>query len=669
MRIGIATMFLALVLASAVDSDDGGTRSPFDFGAGARALALGGSNLAQSSSWTAPYWNPSRLSAAERVSLGGFHSRLYDSDVKYNYLGLVYPTLDRGTFGVGLFRLGINGIEKRDAGNLLRGTIEDSRLAVHVAYGKQLSNYSVGVAVSIEHHSIDTYKSTSSPGVSLSVGRKWQINSNRLRHLSAVVVGRNLLRPTTKLVDSDVAYPYTVDLGLSLQLIPNPSWDHSLSLSTRLTKTDFIDLKLAVGLEYDIGSLLQIRGGVQESKYAVGMGLKYKSFSFDYALVERDLGSLHMFSLTSLFGKPKSQKLNMRIERREAEFNQMMEERLAQSNRELITELVAGGQVMLESGDLVTASTMFDRALFLARSNQEDTTESFELARSTRSRIDEVLQKQRYGRFIDSAQSRLSQQDYIAATYFANLALSEENNSTEANQILSEANNALEAAASREEMIEMRLWEIDSLLSYGQIDKALINARSLNQFAPDEMETKTALRRAEFENFKATATNLYSAGVLEGALRAVDSAMVVFPDHKWGQSFRARILKDKKRKEQKTAISLKTRSEPMSPELSREVQAAYQQAQQLFKEGKLINAIKYWEKVETLAPGYASTRKYLITAYKYVGIELYGESNLDEAVIVWEKATLLDAANQEILEYLKRTRSEIKKLRELSYEL
>jgi len=447
----LATALLVIVLlSSAVFSNDGGTRSPFDFGAGARSLALGGSNLALSSAWTAPYWNASRLASAERASLGGFHSRLYDSDVNYDYLGLVYPTLDRGTFGLGVFRLGIGGIEKRDAGNLLQGTIEDSRLALYLAYGKQLSRYNLGIAVSIEHHSIDSYTNTSSPGLTLSGSREWSFNNKRLRRISAAAVGRNLLRPTTKLVDSDVKYPYMADLGLTVQLVPNPSWEHTLSLSARLTKIDNLDPKLSLGMEYDIKSLLQMRGGMQESKLAVGVGLKYRSFSFDYALVDRDLGSLHMFSLTSLVGKPISQKLQVRTQQRESEFNEMMERRLSENNRQLTIELMAGGKAMLEAGDLVTASTMFDRALFMARSNKEDTTEIFELASTTSKRIDEVLQKQRYRQLIDSADSRFTKHDYIGATYFANLAVSEVKNSVEAERLLSRDKRCLGTPPLRE---------------------------------------------------------------------------------------------------------------------------------------------------------------------------------------------------------------------------
>ena len=93
--------------ALSVYADDAGTRSPFEFGVGARELALGGSAVSRCDAATAPYWNPSRLASAEQIGVCGFHCRLFDGDVAYQYLGLVIPTLDWGSIGFGVFRLGI----------------------------------------------------------------------------------------------------------------------------------------------------------------------------------------------------------------------------------------------------------------------------------------------------------------------------------------------------------------------------------------------------------------------------------------------------------------------------------------------------------------------------------------------------------------------------------
>ncbi len=81
-----------------------------------------------------------------------------------------------------------------------------------------------------------------------------------------------------------------------------------------------------------------------------------------------------------------------------------------------------------------------------------------------------------------------------------------------------------------------------------------------------------------------------------------------------------------------------------------------------------MKAVNHWEKVERLAPNYQSVQEYLIKAYKFVGIELYGQNRLSDAIATWEKAVRLDPANDEINDYIKRTRNEISKLNELTYD-
>ena len=99
-----------------------------------------------------------------------------------------------------------------------------------------------------------------------------------------------------------------------------------------------------------------------------------------------------------------------------------------------------------------------------------------------------------------------------------------------------------------------------------------------------------------------------------------------------------------------------------------QVETAYKTAQEYFKKGDLNEAITHWEKVERLAPNYASVREYLVNAYKFVGVELYSRNDLREAVRVWKKAADINPDNQEIIKYINRTENEIRKLEELSYE-
>ena len=106
----------------------------------------------------------------------------------------------------------------------------------------------------------------------------------------------------------------------------------------------------------------------------------------------------------------------------------------------------------------------------------------------------------------------------------------------------------------------------------------------------------------------------------------------------------------------------------LSPELRREVEDTYASGQRAFQAGELTQAIELWERVERLAPGFESVRAYLVNAYKFVGVELYGRDQLEQAVATWRKAAALEPNNPEIAGYIKRTETEISKLKELSYE-
>lgn len=659
---------LAVPAVAPLAADQGGTQSPFSLGAGARDISLGGAALAECHAATAAFWNASRLARAEQYSLTGFHTNLFESDVTYQYFGLAVPTVDFGSFGLGIFRLGIQGIEKRDAGDLYLGDIEDNRLAVYVAYARSAAQYDVGLSIMFEHHSLDGNTATSSPGINLSGGRRFDLNWERLKHVMATLNLRNLIRPKMELVEEGVNYPLAADLGLTVGIIPNPRWNQSASLSLGLTKVDHLNLAFKAGIEYNIENLLMIRAGLRGGKFSIGAGIIYRIMSFDYALVGRDLGALHMLTLTSSFGTPVSERRQARISRREAEFDRMMQNRLVNLNREKVAELIATGREYLDAGNLAEAANSFDKALFMARSSALDTTDISDLAAEAGKRLDEVLRTQRYRQYVDSARVKLESQDYLGARYFAGMAISERPDSDEAALIMEQADEAIRLMESQEEMITKRLWVADSLLSYGQIDQALAALNALSEYAPGNISVMKARRKAAFERWRAIASSAYSSEKFERALSALDSALALYPGHEWCRDMKERIRKEIRLQAQKPVAEIPAPPEPLSPELQKEVAVAYSLGQEMFTKGELPEAIKYWEKVERLAPGYSSVRSYLVNAYKFVGIDLYSRNRFDDAVQVWKKAAQLDPHNEEINGYIKRTETEIRKLQELSYD-
>ncbi|MEW5994770.1 MAG: hypothetical protein AB1744_10285, partial [Candidatus Zixiibacteriota bacterium] len=454
-----------------------------------------------------------------------------------------------------------------------------------------------------------------------------------------------------------------------LGIIPNRRWDQTATISASLSKVDFVDLRLSLGVEYSFSGLVHIRGGLRGKRPSVGGGLTYKSFEFDYALVDRDLGSIHMFTLTTAFGKPTGERRRIRELRREAEFNSMMSQHLADRNREMIDQLMTRGEDLLSAGELAEAGSQFDRALFLARGSGADTAKIYHLAMETRERLVIADREMRFEQFMDSARTRFADCDYLAARYFANLALAESPTSADAAGLLKQTDEAIQESIARDELIQNRLWVVDSLLSYGRVDRALSIIRSLSEYAPEHGGVVLALKRVEFERYRRGASTAYAERNFQAALAALDSASVLFPEHQWCVDLRERIEKElsEAQRHAPTVVSAPA-PEPLSPQLQKEVDAAYRSAQEAFQKGELAKAIADWEKVERLAPDYLSVRRYLVSAYKFVGVELYGQNRFQEAVATWKKAAELDPENSELNNYIKRTESEIQKLRELSYE-
>lgn len=494
-----------ILLIRCASAGDGGTQSPFGLGAGARDLALGGSGLNAPDPATAVYWNPSALARVERISLGGFHTRLFEPGVAYQYLGAAVPTMDIGGFGFGLFRLGVEGIEERDADNVSHGKITDSRIAMYLGYGRTLSDYDVGLALSLEHHSLGDYSGTSSPGLNISISRTAEWSARRIRDLSAVVSVRNLVRPRIKLANESVGLPAELDASVAAGFLPRPGWKHAITVSAGVCKVEGIDAQVTAGVDYDIQGLLHLRGGLRDGRASFGVGVSYRSISFDYALVDRDLGGLHMFSISTALGTSVGEKRRLRETRREAEFNDLLRRSLSERNLEMVSGLLERGRELADQGSYEEAGIALDRAMFLAEGSGLDTSAVYTNARDERLALGDAIRKRRFEADMDSAWTRLSKGAYLNARYFAVRALSGFPDSEAAKDVLEKIDERIDRSKAGEIAIENSILRADSLTSYGQFDEALAVAKALEEMAPEDERIKMTVRKAEFGLWKEAA--------------------------------------------------------------------------------------------------------------------------------------------------------------------
>src|SRR5512134_2616624 len=111
-------MLLAVLLAQfplrSIADGDGGIRSVFAYGAGNRALALGGTHTGLGDDASTPLWNPGGLGFVQRRSFDLSYASLYGLGFQEQYASIVLPSWRFGTTSLTYQQFAVDGIDVRD---------------------------------------------------------------------------------------------------------------------------------------------------------------------------------------------------------------------------------------------------------------------------------------------------------------------------------------------------------------------------------------------------------------------------------------------------------------------------------------------------------------------------------------------------------------------------
>ena len=80
-------------------------------GVGARALAMGGAQVALSSNVNSVYWNPAGLTQTSYPEVAYMHAERFAGIVSFDYAAITYPVSSESTVGISFFRSGVNDIK------------------------------------------------------------------------------------------------------------------------------------------------------------------------------------------------------------------------------------------------------------------------------------------------------------------------------------------------------------------------------------------------------------------------------------------------------------------------------------------------------------------------------------------------------------------------------
>lgn len=294
--LAILTLALTRPGPAAAQDETRYSEDPLLLGAGARPLGMGSAFVAVSDDATAIYWNPAGLERLQRRELQIQHAEQFGGTVNHDVFTLSGPS-PLGGFGVGLTRLGVDGVKIT--------TLEDPALApgphnrpvvsrvtntteyhLHLAFGRGLrSNLLAGAGVKLVSRSLGDGTGS---GFGIDAGMLYMPRAD----LTAGLMIRNLIpmKITFDSGSSDRVPPVLV-LGLALAR-PVSAVDGritcsgSVSIGEEKSAADRFQ-GARVGVEYLYRKKLAFRLGARGNHFTAGAGVRLGGrVAFDLAFLE-----------------------------------------------------------------------------------------------------------------------------------------------------------------------------------------------------------------------------------------------------------------------------------------------------------------------------------------------------------------------------------------------
>ena len=281
-------------------------------GAGSRALAMGDAFVALAEDATAGYCNPAGLSQSRSTQLLLQHSERFAGVIQNDLIAVVIPGKAEQSFGVSLFRIGVNDIKytklKDPAKPLdlsqnrpyVSRRVSATDWALYLSFGHRIrSRFSAGSSLKLILRRLGD---NTAFGYGIDLGFL-------CRPLPTLSIGANL---------SDLfCTPVRWDTGAGDVITPSARvglacfWPVALlrgeltsALELKAEKeSDRYDLNFSSGVEYRFRNLLALRLGSQQGRFTAGAGLRmYNRLDIDYAFLQHeDLNNSQRVSIAAQF--------------------------------------------------------------------------------------------------------------------------------------------------------------------------------------------------------------------------------------------------------------------------------------------------------------------------------------------------------------------------------
>ena len=594
------------VVAGAADGD-GGTKSVFSLGAGSRGISLGGAYSTLADDATALYWNPAALRNVQTKQVAFMYMPLYGdfTGATYTYLGGVYPTLNAGSFGLALMRVG-STFDRYDEFSrpLGEGDYSESQLLIGYAFERSASwlfgRLATGANFKIVNQTVDPFSSTA-PGVDL--GFRWI--PNFAKDLAVGVNFMDLVGADHKLNTESDQTDRTIMLGAGYT---RPFGNGSiLRVMLQLDMPERADSRFKAGAEYEFAKYVSLRVGLDQSSFYFGLGVVAKGFGLDYAFLNRETaGSSHPVTFSAQWGNTLDEQRAILAEQRAREDEEMVRQAFlsrVQSHRDAAYQLESESnlpgamdewKIVLEFLPGDTEAT--ERLAVLSQQLIE------EQERVARDREKQARISSHFTQGLESYQ----QNDYVRARGEWQAILAIDSTHAEAADYLDRTqvkiNEILEGHRTRASQLEAQgryteaisEWNNVQALDPGNATAARAIERIRRKIEEQSQNLEQASRELEVVNLYDNALQQFNQGNYEGAMSNLERLLRINPDHKEARNLYTQA---------------KRKLTPLTKEEEETIRRLFLRGMQFFAKDQYAKAIEEWEKILEIDPTNESVKR------------------------------------------------------------
>jgi len=661
---GVWAVVACISMAPAVlrADEDAGLRSVFGFGAGNRALALGGAYTGIADDASAPLWNPGGLGWAQRRMFDASYTQLYGLGIDESYAALVVPSRTFGTLGLTFRQFSVGGIELRDDRNFVLSDDESNdQMQLTLAYGRAVANsaWSFGGALQLQRHRLAGF-SDMGLGLDLGLGIRPAIalgqRSQWAQRLSLGVAMQNAVAPTLRLDQTSVPDPATARVGVAYWL--PVARRYSVLFATDVEKTNSVSPRVHVGVETMFRGTLALRVGYNADMLTAGSGVRVGDISFDYVYEGNPISDVHRFGASWRFGMSVDE---MRVAARAAE-DAALETRLAEEFRKRQEQQISA---LLREAESARQSGRLDHALeFLGSIKVLDPESAAARDFEARCWREKAQQLEAAGSYTPAA-----------LAWGQLLVLQPGDGIAVAGQTRCRDLSDRRAARSQ----EIRRAYAAAVEAFGSEDfvKAKSGFARVLEMTPGDREAADLLQRTN-EAIARRATNLVQLagrlareGLVREPLEMIEQARKLDPRTPGLAELEARLRAPRPASPSipvaadQTGTVEDAAAPVIPPTRQKEIDDLYRRGLAAMKEGRPQEALRFWELVWELEPGNARVREHLKREYMTQGLESFAQGDLAEAIRRWEKALRIDPSDARAVAYLARAQEQQARTREI----